>query len=136
MAERRGDYSPHIQEENAIVEELEWLKNNADRQTPVNLSLCINAQSLIDIAKLRLCSGCAAAETVIVFREIKYQIAQIDPELAAMMVRKCVYRNGLCGEMRCCGFNSTPAFDTELKEYVSHFSEKQRGTNRKCNQEK
>lgn len=128
--------APHIQEENAIVEELEWLKNNADRQTPVNLSLCINAQSLIDIAKLRLCSGCAAAETVIVFREIKYQIAQIDPELAAMMVRKCVYRNGLCGEMRCCGFNSTPAFDTELKEYVSHFSEKQRGTNRKCNQEK
>lgn len=110
-----------------IIEELNWLKDNADRYTPVNLSLCINAQSLIDMSKLRLCTGCAARETVIVFRAIKNEIAKIDPDLASMMVRKCVYRNGLCGEQRCCGFNHTAEFKAELRDYVSHFSEKQRG---------
>lgn len=118
---------PHIEEEESIVSELLWLKDNADRQTPVNLSLCVNAQSLIDMAKLRLCTGCAAAETVTVFREIKNQIAKIDPALAAMMVRKCVYRNGLCGETHCCGFNSTSAFEVELRDYTSRFTAKQRG---------
>lgn len=111
----------------AIIEGLHWLKENADRYTPVNLGLCVNAQALIDMAKLRLCTGCAAPETVTVFREIKNQIRQIDPALAAMMVRKCVYRNGICGEMRCCGFNSTPAFENELRDYTSRFTEKQKG---------
>lgn len=110
-----------------VIEELDWLKDNADRYTPVNLGLCVNAQSLIDMAKLRLCTGCAAKETVTVFQAIKNAIAEIDPDLASMMVRKCVYRNGLCGEQRCCGFNHTPAFEVEIKDYVSHFSEKQRG---------
>ena len=110
-----------------VINELDWLKDNADRYTPVNLSLCINAQSLIDMAKLRLCTGCAHKETVVVFQKIKSEIEKIDPDLAAMMVRKCVYRNGLCGEMRCCGFNHTPAFQTELRDYISYFNEKQKG---------
>lgn len=123
-----ASYIAPIEDEfNAIVSELEWMQENCDRYTPVNLGLCINAQSLIDIAKLRLCTGCASKETVIVFKAIKNQITKIDPELAAMMVRKCVYRNGLCGEMRCCGFNSTPAFEAELRDYTSRFTAKQRG---------
>lgn len=110
-----------------IIQELDWLKDNADRYTPVNLGLCLNAQSLIDMSKLRLCTGCAARETVVVFNAIKKEIQKVDPGLASMMVRKCVYRNGLCGEPRCCGFNHTPAFEEELAEYTSHFSEKQKG---------
>ena len=50
-----------------------------------------------------------------------------------MMVRKCVYRNGLCGEQRCCGFNHTAAFEAELQDYISHFSEKQKGVLHKNN---
>lgn len=115
----------------SVISELDWLKDNSDRYTPVNLSLCLNAQSLIDMAKLRLCTGCAARETVIVFQAIKNEIAKIDPDLASVMVRKCVYRNGLCGEPRCCGFNHSAAFEAELKDYVSHFSEKQKGMNLK-----
>lgn len=126
----------HYERLKDVIGELQWLKENSDRYTPVNLGLCINAQSLIDMAKLRLCSGCAAKETVAVFQEIKNQIAQIDPDLASMMVRKCVYRNGLCGEQRCCGFNHTPAFQMELGEYASHFSEKQRGLNYKSDENK
>ncbi|MFT0409945.1 hypothetical protein [Bacteroides thetaiotaomicron] len=111
----------------SIYEELEWLKNNADRETPVNLSLCINAQSLIDMAKLRLCTGCASPGTVVVFQAIKDEISKVDPDLASVMVRKCVYRGGICGEPRCCGFNGTQKFREELSQYLSKFSQKQKG---------
>lgn len=111
----------------SAIEQIKWLQENADRYTPVNLGLCINAQSLIDMAKLRLCTGCAHAETVEVFREIKARIADVDSELADMMVRKCVYRNGLCGEPRCCGFNHTGAFKAELADYLKNFIGKQKG---------
>lgn len=110
----------------SIVSELDWLGNNSDRETPVSLSLCINAQALIDIAKLRLCK-CASKGTIQVFKAIKDKISFVDPDLAAMMVVKCVYRNGLCGEQRCCGYNSTPSFKQELNDYLSFFSDKQQG---------
>lgn len=117
----------HQHEVDAIYEELEWLKNNADRETPVNLSLCINAQSMIDMSKLRLCTGCASPGTVTVFQAIKEEIVKIDPDLASVMVRKCVYRGGICGEPRCCGFNGTQKFREELSRYLSNFNQKQKG---------
>lgn len=119
--------SGHQQAVDSIHAELEWLKNNADRETPVNLSLCINAQSLIDMAKLRLCTGCASPGTVIVFQAIKDEISKIDPDLASVMVRKCVYRGGICGEPKCCGFNGTQKFRAELSQYLFNFSQKQKG---------
>ena len=105
---------------------LEELKDRADRYTPVNLSLLINAQSLIDMAKLRLCAQ-AHRETREVFQSLKDEVAKVDPDLAKMMVRKCVYRGGLCGEPRSCGFNDTPGFLKELSEYSQSFSSKQLG---------
>lgn len=117
---------PHIEEFKQIVAELAWLKDNSDRQTPVNLGLCLNAQSLIDMAKLRLC-GQASSETRIIFNAIKEKIREIDPSLADMMVPKCVYRNGLCGEPRCCGYNHSEKFQDELQAYLENFTKKQRG---------
>lgn len=110
----------------SVVSELEWLQKNSDRYTPVNLGLLLNAQSLIDMSKLRLCLQ-ASKETTEVFQEIKSKVADIDPDLAKMMVRKCVYRNGLCGEPACCGFNNTAKFIEEANEYKSNFSKKQQG---------
>lgn len=109
-----------------MVHDLTWLQENSDRYTPVNLGLLINAQSLIDMAKLRLCLQ-AAAETRKVFQVLKNEIEKVDPDLASVMVRKCVYRGGLCGEARCCGFNKTTEFANEMRSYASLFSEKQRG---------
>lgn len=108
------------------IDELCWMKDNTDRQTPVNLGLFLNAQSLIDMAKLRICIQ-AHAETRDIFNVMREEISKTDPDLAKMMVRKCVYRGGICGESRCCGFNHTPAFTRELCEYLSNFSKKQRG---------
>lgn len=108
------------------ADDINWLAENADRNTKVNLSLLVNAQSLIDMAKLRLCTQ-AHAETREAFELIRLEIAKVDPALASMMVRKCVYRGGLCGEMRCCGYNHTAAFQKELADYMSNFSKSQCG---------
>jgi hypothetical protein len=115
------------------IDKAEWLKDNADRYTPVNLGLLLNAQSLIDMAHLRLCYQ-AHKETIEVFQQLKAKINEVDSALASMMVPKCVYRNGLCGEPRCCGFNHTPKFKQELEEYLQQYTLKQRGiTNEKSN---
>ncbi len=120
------EFTPLDQVVDDLTEELSWLQENSDRYTPVNLGLLLNAQSLIDMAKLRLCLQ-AAPETRQVFNDLRAEIAKVDPELASMMVRKCVYRGGLCGEARCCGFNQTDEFKSEMRNYASWFSEKQRG---------
>lgn len=114
------------QQMDKMLEEMDWLKYNADRETPVNLGLCLNAQSLIDMAKLRLCCQ-ASFETRKVFEAIRYKISIVDEALAQMMVRKCIYRNGLCGEPRCCGYNSRPLFRIELEQYLKNFTQKQQG---------
>lgn len=119
-------FTPLDQVVDDVTEELTWLQENADRYTPVNLGLLLNAQSLIDMAKLRLCLQ-AASETRQVFNNLRAEIGKVDPELASLMVRKCVYRGGLCGEARCCGFNQTEEFKSEMRNYASWFSEKQRG---------
>ena len=87
VQEGRSDYADFVISE--IQDELTYLQGNSDRYTPVNLGLFINAQSLIDMAKLRLCKQ-AHAETIEVFQAIKDEVAKADSELAAMMVRKCV----------------------------------------------
>lgn len=38
------------------------------------------------------------------------------------MVKECVYRNGLCPEMFSCGYNKSPKFEEELKEYTNFLS--------------
>lgn len=114
-----------------IQKKLEWVADNTDRYTPVNLALCINAQSLIDMAKLRLCSQ-ASAETQNVFKAMRDKLSAIDPDLAAMMVPKCIYRNGLCGEPRCCGYNCSEAFKNEQELYLLHFNNKQKGRGKDC----
>lgn len=99
---------------------LEWLKDNADRYTKVNLLLLVNAQGLIDMAKQRLCSM-ASPETRQLFVRIVRAVAKADPELAPFLVRKCVYRGGICGEPKSCGFNKTALFRKELEGYKSLF---------------
>lgn len=109
-----------------VISELEWVKENTDRYTPVNLGLMLNAQSLIDMAKLRLCQQ-AHKETIKVFKAMKEQISTVDPDLADVMVCKCIYRGGLCGEPRCCNYNQTNEFKEELRRYTLLFSSKQIG---------
>lgn len=109
-----GDY------DNAFAQ-LDWLKENADRYTKVNLGLCINAQALINMAKERLCSD-ASSETRDIFKAIKAKIAEVEPELAPFLVPKCIYRGGICNGVAKCGFNKTETFKKQLDEYKELFT--------------
>ena len=73
-----------------------------DRWTLTNHGMLLNAQSLINFARKRLCYK-SHNETVRVMREIRKQTKLIDPDLAEYMVRECEYRNG-CHEDISCGF--------------------------------
>jgi hypothetical protein len=75
---------------------------NAGRMTPVNHTMLINAQGLIDMSKLRLC-GKADSNTRMIMQDIRDAMQFIDKPLAKFMVPKCVYRNGICGESPSCG---------------------------------
>ena len=79
--------------------------------------ILLNAQDLIIISRKRLCN-CASEETRYVWEKIKEEVAKIEPELAEVMVRECVYR-GFCPEMDCCGYDKSKHFSRMLEEYRS-----------------
>jgi len=69
----------------------------ADRNTLINHTMKINAESLITLARKRLClkSHPVTVQTVSL---IKKQIKEVDPALYKFMVPECVFRNGICAE--------------------------------------
>jgi hypothetical protein len=74
----------------------------ADRNTPVNHMMFLNAEALITMAKKRLCYK-AHQQTIVVMNEIKREVNLVDPDLARYMVKNCVYRGG-CFELKSCGW--------------------------------
>lgn len=99
------------------------IETKTDRYTPTNLMLYINAQALINMARVRLCNK-ASKETITVFKEIKEYIRIADPDLYPFLVRNCVYRNGICPEFKSCKYNQTDAFYDELEDYQKLFNYK------------
>lgn len=77
-----------------------------------------NAQALINMSRRRLCR-CSALDTRSAWKEVKAKIKDSgEPEMASVMVRECVYRNGFCPEYKTCGYYKTEAFREELREYM------------------
>ena len=74
----------------------------SNRMTPTNISMHLNAQSLINMARKRLC-GKASPETRLVMNVIKQAVSVLDPDLASVMVPECVYRD-FCPEEKTCGY--------------------------------
>lgn len=71
------------------------------RRHPVNHAMLLNAESLINLSRKRLCNQ-AHAETIEVMKGIKEAIKDIDPDLYPRMVPNCEYR-GACYEPNPCG---------------------------------
>lgn len=74
----------------------------ANRLTPVNHAMLINAQALVNMARKRLCNM-ASVETQIVMAKIRGAIRKVDPELVKCMQPECIYRGGVCHELSGCG---------------------------------
>ena len=105
-----------------------WVRTQRSDRTGVNrdelpqgalveMELEANAQALINMGRKRLCTQ-ASPETRQVMQAIKDEVSKRDKFLAGVIVRECVYRNGLCPEMESCGYNKTNAFKKELEEYL------------------
>ncbi len=72
------------------------------RETPVNHAMLLNAATLIQMARKRLCTG-SHAQTRDVMRALCARIAETDPVLAKYLVPECDYRGGFCHEQKSCG---------------------------------
>ena len=83
-----------------------------DRYTPVNHGLFVNAQALINMSLKRLCYA-SAPETVSTWMKLKKAMRKVDPALSDRMVPACVYRNGICPELREC----KPGLEAVMRAY-------------------
>lgn len=79
-------------------------RNSARQDAPVTMCWYMNAEELITIAHKRLCKQ-SSNETRRLIEMICYKVIEANPEFDGLLVPSCVYRNGLCDEFNCCGFN-------------------------------
>jgi len=97
-------------------------RTNEDRDSKrqdslVNHKCIANAQAIIYISRKRLCNK-AHTETKKEWKNFLSELKVIEPELVTVCVPECVYRNGLCPEMKSCRYNQTKEFEAQLKKYV------------------
>ena len=71
------------------------------RLHPVNHAMILNAHSLINMARKRLCRR-SHATTRDIMKLICLEIREVDPDLYPCLVPECLYR-GKCHEMKPCG---------------------------------
>lgn len=85
-------------------------KDMYDRYAPTNLAFMINAEALMNMAHKRLCSK-ASAETRKIMQLIVDEVREVDADLARHLVPQCVFRGGICSEVKSCGLNHTKSVD-------------------------
>ena len=96
-------------------------KVSEDRNTPVNHRMMLNAQSLIQISRSRICNE-ASVDTIKAWRLVREKVREINPDLANLMVPECVYRNGLCPHFKSkCRYFETNKYRGEVKLYRTYF---------------
>ena len=91
-------------------------RNDLPQNAPVNHTISINAQALINISRKRLCTQ-ASPETRWVWNAVIEAVRKVEPELADACVPECVYR-GFCPEMYPCGYADTAAFAADREKYI------------------
>lgn len=92
-------------------------RNKQKKTDPVNMRLFLNAQEIINISKVRLCSK-AESETKIIWRQVVEELRKIEPELANACVPSCFYR-GFCPEIKSCGLADTETFPLAVNDYIN-----------------
>ena len=93
-------------------------RNEQKKIDPVNTRLFLNAQEIINISKVRLCSK-AEAKTKIIWRQVIEELRKIEPELANACVPSCFYR-GFCPEIKSCGLADTETFPLVVNDYINN----------------
>lgn len=92
-------------------------RSQRSQTEPVDVKMTINAQALINISRKRMCS-CADPVTIKAWKMVIDAVKELDPVMASVCVRECVYR-GFCPEFEYCGYAGTKSFFKELANYRS-----------------
>lgn len=93
-------------------------RRKAPQDSPVNHRCVANAQALLNISKARTCFN-ASLETRNAWNMLLDALRPQAPELVALCVPPCIFRNGICPEVfKQCGYNETRVFDAKLGEYL------------------
>lgn len=106
-----------------LMEYSEYVRQLPDRfgrMAPTNMALKLNAEEIINISKVRLCSM-ASEETRSVWKAVVEEIRKVDTDLARHCQPTCIYRCGICPEPKSCGFNKTDLFKKQLHNYKLNF---------------
>lgn len=101
------------------------LKENPPREEQrmtdlYNMRLFLNAQEIIAISRVRLCTK-AEKETRRIWGEVVSQLKDIEPELAAACVPNCIYR-GHCPEIQSCGMADGELFPLRVNDYINNLN--------------
>ena len=93
------------------------IKRENMKQTKLNnMDMTINAQALLNISRVRLCS-CASKETRDAWKLVIKEVEKVEPILASKCVPNCIYK-GYCPEFfNSCGYDKTNKFQEELIKY-------------------
>lgn len=106
---------PFIHTQRADRRKLDIPRDELPQGTPNDQDFVANAQTLINISRKRLCCK-ASKETQEAWRKVKSELNSVDPVMASVMVRNCVYR-GFCPEIDSCGFCKSEKYKEELNAY-------------------
>ena len=87
----------------------------------VNMRLLVNAQEIINISKVRLCTR-AEKITRMLWGTAISKLAEIEPILAKACVPSCIYR-ATCPEIKCCGFVGTNEYLDRRIEYSKNLEQ-------------
>jgi thymidylate synthase ThyX len=85
-----------------------------------NTRLFLNAQEIINISKVRLCSK-AEVETRKVWLKVVKKLFKIEPILAEACQPSCIYR-GICPEINSCNFHRTEAYRKAYDTYINNLT--------------
>jgi hypothetical protein len=92
-------------------------RDNLPQNAPVNMRAVINAHSLINVSRVRLCC-LASPETREAWGAMVFELNSIEPLLVSLCVPNCIFKGGLCPETaNCCGYNKTKEFRNSLESY-------------------
>ena len=84
------------------------------REQIVPFVMKLTARAIKEISHYRMC-GKAEAPTRKFMQLFKEHLCTVEPELAKQMMPMCQFRNGLCTEFNCCGFNKSLNVDKKEK---------------------
>lgn len=92
-------------------------RDQLPQNTPVNMKIAVNAHSIINVSRVRLC-GAAMPQTIKAWTQFMRKLEEIEPMLSQLCKPNCFYR-GFCPEGdNTCGLILTDFYKENYPKYI------------------